>query len=820
MGIDVGATFTAAAVERDGNVTVQPLSLRASAIPSVVFVDGEGGVLVGDAALRRAIDEPHRIAREMKRRIGDPVPMLVGGQPWTPELLQAQLLRWVVDQTTAEQGERPESVVITHPASWAAFKLDLFAQAARQVGLDHFEMQPEPVAAATWYASEHRLAEGGIVAVYDLGGGTFDAAVVRRTGATFQLLGRPDGVERLGGVDFDAAVLDHVTASLGLSLDALDDRDPEVMADVADLRVHCVAAKEALSADTTASIPVRLPGIRTTVRLNRSELENAIRRPLLETIVAMRRTLDSAGVAPADLSNVLLVGGSSRIPLVAQLITAELGTPVALDANPKLAIALGAAILAARSGAELPRPAGPAASAPARAEQAPAAADPIVDEPAAPAGTLARARPRIPAMATLTVGALAAAALLVAAALRGDGSARSSSETVTAADAAADEDLEADATGVAADGVLRIGVVLPTEDPISPVAAGLQAGAQLAVDDLNAAGGVLGTPVELVVVDSDELGTGAVNRAMNELLAAGVDVVVGPPDRRFSGIVGRTVSGGRAGCSPVDPRADTLENDDGRFVQTIPNEFVQAGAIAAALVGDGRTTAAVVAPDDTGTFRNAVIAAIESEGITVDPVIRYERGALDAVAAVQQLNGGPGQTTIVLGDEALAELVAEGARQGYLGPFYGDETLTADAFGRRALEALGSGVEVLPITVASAPSGADDSIQRRAEELAGTFPAFAPYVYDCVVLAAVAAEAADSDSPDAIVAELAGASSGGEPCALVGCVALAAAGTDVDYEGASGPVDLDSDGDVSSGRYDRWRWDPTPALVHEGTIDV
>ena len=82
------------------------------------------------------------------------------------------------------------------------------------------------------------------------------------------------------------------------------------------------------------------------------------------------------------------------------------------------------------------------------------------------------------------------------------------------------------------------------------------------------------------------------------------------------------------------------------------------------------------------------------------------------------------------------------------------------------------------------------------------------------------AESAGSDHPDALVATSIEASSGGEPCAMVDCLALAAEGADVDYDGASGAVDLDADGDVSSGTYDRWRWDPTPAIQHEGTIDV
>jgi hypothetical protein len=131
---------------------------------------------------------------------------------------------------------------------------------------------------------------------------------------------------------------------------------------VAQLRRECREAKEALSADTEVSIPVLLPGARGAVRLHRSEFEGLIRDRVEETVAALRRAVGSAGLAPEALSTVLLVGGSSRIPLVAQLVSEQLGRPVAVDADPKNAIAKGAALaVAPRSGstgrvAEVPAP--------------------------------------------------------------------------------------------------------------------------------------------------------------------------------------------------------------------------------------------------------------------------------------------------------------------------------------------------------------------------------------------------------------------------------------------------------------------------------
>ena len=138
--------------------------------------------------------------------------------------------------------------------------------------------------------------------------------------------------------------------AVGAAWDALDPDDPAVQTAVAGLRRECTAAKETLSADTEVMIPVLLPGLHTMVRLGRAEFEDMIRPAVAETVEALRRAVASAEVEPGDLDAVLLVGGSSRIPLVAQLVSAELGRPVAVDADPKAVVAAGAA-LAARSAA-------------------------------------------------------------------------------------------------------------------------------------------------------------------------------------------------------------------------------------------------------------------------------------------------------------------------------------------------------------------------------------------------------------------------------------------------------------------------------------
>jgi molecular chaperone DnaK len=349
LGIDLGTTFTAAAVFRDGQVQIASLGNRAATIPSVLFLREDGSVLVGDAADRRAVSDPDRVAREFKRRIGDSTPLLLGGTPYAAEALSAKLLRYVVDAVTEVEGEQPAHIGVTHPANWGPYKTDLLTQSTRMADLDQVTFLTEPEAAAIYYASNERVEEGAIVAVYDLGGGTFDAAVLQKTpsGSGFKILGTPEGIERLGGIDFDHAVFAHVNRALDGAIDELDPTDEKAIAAIARLRHDCVEAKEALSNDTDVSIPVLLPNIQTSVRLTRTEFEAMIRPTLQDTIGALGRALRSANVQPDDIRNVLLVGGSSRIPLVAQLVSAELGRPVAVDAHPKHSIAYGAALAAA-----------------------------------------------------------------------------------------------------------------------------------------------------------------------------------------------------------------------------------------------------------------------------------------------------------------------------------------------------------------------------------------------------------------------------------------------------------------------------------------
>ncbi|BAS10727.1 heat shock cognate 70 kDa protein [Arthrobacter sp. Hiyo4] len=296
--------------------------------------------------------------REFKRRVGDDVPIAVGALSLPAEDVFATMARWVADRAEEREGAPPSDIILSHPASWGGHRTQLILAALASKDLTNVTLISEPEAAALHYAAQVRVEAGSTIAVYDLGGGTFDTAVLKKTHAGhFEMLGRPEGIEGLGGADFDAAILRYVADHAGQGLANLDRRRRRP-GGLSRLRRECVEAKEALSADSEASISVLLPGIQQQVRLVRSDFEAMISEPIRETVDALERSLQDLGLTPDDLSAVLLIGGSSHIPLVAQLISEQLDRPIAVDADPKSSTCLGAAVAALRAQPEgAPQPA-------------------------------------------------------------------------------------------------------------------------------------------------------------------------------------------------------------------------------------------------------------------------------------------------------------------------------------------------------------------------------------------------------------------------------------------------------------------------------
>ena len=382
LGVDLGTTFVAAAISRDGRAEMYTLGNQTVVMPAVVYLSESSTLVFGEAAERRALSQPHRVEREFKRRLGDPTPVVLAGVPYQVTALMGALLRDVLGKVSTVEGMPPDRVALTHPANWGPYRRELFEEVPQLAGLSSHIALTEPEAAAAYYATSRYLDEGDIIAVYDLGGGTFDATVLRKHDGAVDLVGEPEGIERLGGIDFDEAIIQWINYNHGGALAELDIADPQAAAAMAKLRQECVQAKEALSSDTETMIPVLLPNRHFSVRLTRREFEGMIRASVESTIGTLVRAVRSAHLDVAQLSAVLLVGGSSRIPLIERMIAEELGRPTVVDAHPKYSVSLGAATVGARRSRSAGTGPAAAASHPIDVGSVASSAAPPIDVPA------------------------------------------------------------------------------------------------------------------------------------------------------------------------------------------------------------------------------------------------------------------------------------------------------------------------------------------------------------------------------------------------------------------------------------------------------
>jgi hypothetical protein len=221
---------------------------------------------------------------------------------------------------------------------------------------------------------------GSLVAVYDLGGGTFDASIVQRTTAGFQLIGEPAGIDNLGGIDFDVQLRQFVYERITRLTEGLDEQDPATLIATTELDRRIENAKVELSGATSTVVLVELPTGVTEIRVTRDEFNGLIRQDIERTVDELERAVTQAEVGPDDLSALLLVGGASRIPLVSEVLGRRFPSRLMVDQDhSKLAVGLGAAITAGsmtRAAA-----AGWNQAAPARTRSADPAPDPPTPDP-------------------------------------------------------------------------------------------------------------------------------------------------------------------------------------------------------------------------------------------------------------------------------------------------------------------------------------------------------------------------------------------------------------------------------------------------------
>ncbi|MEV1328137.1 hsp70 family protein [Micromonospora costi] len=394
LGVDLGTSNTVAVLRWPDGRT-RPLLVDGQPImPSGVYVDTDGGLHAGLDARRLAHADPARYEPNPKRRVDEPVVRL-GDRDLLPADLLGAVLHAVGRAAVEAAGFLPPAV-LTCPAAWDEARRHVLGDALMRAGwpqaAEHTMSGPtppgtrllrEPVAAARYYTEVLRrpVPVGGAIAVFDFGGGTLDVAVVRNEGADpwgdsgFAVIscgGLPD----LGGLDVDAALVRRVGELVAgphprqwARLTAPD--DTIARRESAQLWEAVRGAKELLSRGTVA--PVAVPGVADPVSLTRDDVERAA-RPLLErAVAAAREVIGAAGLTPDQLGGLFLVGGSSRIPLVARMLHADLGVAPTVLEQPELPVAEGALTdLPLRRGTPKPRYAVPAPAAAALAATLPA----------------------------------------------------------------------------------------------------------------------------------------------------------------------------------------------------------------------------------------------------------------------------------------------------------------------------------------------------------------------------------------------------------------------------------------------------------------
>jgi hypothetical protein len=343
LGVDLGTTASAAALRHGTGLEACTLGDLTATMPSVALERADGSFLVGEAAADRTPYEPTLVARHVTARLADQGPIVLDGRPQDPARLTQALLETVIDRVRRFHGDRPRQVVLTYPLFPPGASAALLDRVAR-ASVGGAVLIPHPVAAVAKLAHDVDIAVGTTVAVLDLGGGTFEATIVRRTGDGFDVVGPPGGLPDLGGVEIDEAVLSRVDAELGNVLQTVDPEDVEGMAALQRLRMACREAKERLSYSTDATVEVSLPHLSTGVPITRTQLEEDIRPWLVSAVDVVAQTIAAADLSLPDVHVALLVGGSSRIPLFGELVAGRLGLPIVADPFPELTVALGAAL--------------------------------------------------------------------------------------------------------------------------------------------------------------------------------------------------------------------------------------------------------------------------------------------------------------------------------------------------------------------------------------------------------------------------------------------------------------------------------------------
>lgn len=345
LGIDLGTTRCAVAyINTHGKPEIIPNLEGERITPSVISFEEDGTPIVGEEALNQAVIYPERVVRFIKREMGNPsYQYKLDGKEYMPEVLSALILKKLKSDAEKRLGKDINKAVITVPAYFKDAQREATRQAADIAGLELIRILNEPTAAALAYGLDKE--ENQTILVYDFGGGTFDVTIMAFNNHEFKVIAT-DGDHQLGGSDIDKILLDYLAEDF-LDVHGVDLRDqPHTLQDLWD---KAEVAKKDLTMRTSTKLALALGDKTLSINLDRDDFNDLIEGLIDKTKQIMAKVIQDAKMDWSNIDKILLVGGSSRIPVVREMIQEVTGKEPVKDINPDECVALGAAIQTAVS---------------------------------------------------------------------------------------------------------------------------------------------------------------------------------------------------------------------------------------------------------------------------------------------------------------------------------------------------------------------------------------------------------------------------------------------------------------------------------------
>ena len=348
-GIDMGTSYIKVSkIKKDGkvqsvNMSGGIMSVLGSEkqILSALYLQKNGEFLVGAAAYNVCKQDPSRYVSQFKRKLGQGA-YLLGGTPYTAQELYTEVFRFILKEAD-RQGDPVEQAVLTVPAVYTEQQKQLVQEAAARAGLAEIELLEEPVAAASCYASTQTIAEGEKILVYDLGGGTFDTALIERTKDGYRLLSEPRGLPACGGALFD----DLIFCDLQQKVAEIAPNALQYNAFRIELAQTATKIKHLLSVVESYDESIMVGFDMLSYHIERNWFEEQVRPELEQTLVLCDQVIADAGLKPMEIQHILPVGGASTMPIVARMLTEHY--PYSLlcrTEEPGLLVSYGAALYA------------------------------------------------------------------------------------------------------------------------------------------------------------------------------------------------------------------------------------------------------------------------------------------------------------------------------------------------------------------------------------------------------------------------------------------------------------------------------------------